>query len=118
MLISTLVSLFHLISLLSDQGFLHYPCWVKISLERKRLPWDGGEGWVVSVSSHPPFLTIEQGCGLLDGFWNLLQAELSCTLQGERYSLVPLWVLSLGCIGRAGRAPKGKAEPHLFWVRK
>lgn len=60
----------------------------------------GVKGGVVSVTSHPPFLTIEQGCGLLDGFWNLLQAELSCTLQGDRYSLVPLWVLSLGCTGK------------------
>lgn len=28
-----------------------------------------------------PLLTVEQGCGLFDGLWDLLQAVLSRTLQ-------------------------------------
>lgn len=36
---------------------------------------------IPALETGRPLLTIEQGRGLLDGFWDLLQAMLSCTLQ-------------------------------------
>lgn len=36
-----------------------------------------------------PLLTIEQGGGLLDGLWDLLQTVPSCTLQGGAGVTVP-----------------------------
>lgn len=89
----------------------------------------GGSGWSL--------LTIEQGGGLLDGFWDLLQAILSCPLQvrgrggggtftcGIEYTLSRCQSMGLkeklgwsGGKGRHRRPQEGLERPPLIGHQK